>query len=480
MLTRRNLIFSATAFTVAASPSFAEAPAPTVLKLRRRQIEVNGKAASVLGIEQSDGVRGLTTHVGSRFHVRVENELNEPSLVHWHGLTPPWREDGVAFVSGPPIPPGDKADYDFPLTFSGTYWMHAHYGLQEQALMDAPLIILQPGRDEDRQEIVVTLNDFSFTPAREIFASLKGRGKAQGAARPQAKTMGGKPMSGMRMGRDGAMQQPAAAPDLNDVKYDAFLANERTLGDPEIVKVENSGRVRLRIINASAMTAFHVDLGALEGTLVAVDGHDALPIQGRRFPIATAQRLDILLDLPRGAEAFPILFVVEGEKRRTGVILTPPGASVGRVADMASEATAPLGLTLEAQLRAAWPLAERKADRVLAIELTGDMASYVWSINNVVWNEKTPPFEIAAGERVELVMTNRTMMSHPMHLHGHVFQVVEIDGRRFSGAMRDTVLVPPKARIVVAFNADNPGLWAFHCHLLYHAQAGMFSTIRYV
>jgi FtsP/CotA-like multicopper oxidase with cupredoxin domain len=214
--------------------------------------------------------------------------------------------------------------------------------------------------------------------------------------------------------------------------------------------------------------------------LVAVDGHDALPIQGRRFPIATAQRLDILLDLPRGAEAFPILFVVEGEKRRTGVILAPPGASVGRVADMAPEASAPLGLTLEAQLRAAWPLTERKADRILPIELTGDMASYVWSINNVVWNEKTPPFEIAAGERVELVMTNRTMMSHPMHLHGHVFQVVEIDGRRFSGAMRDTVLVPPKARIVAAFDANNPGLWAFHCHLLYHAQAGMFSTIRYV
>ena len=86
---------------------------------------------------------------------------------------------------------------------------------------------------------------------------------------------------------------------------------------------------------------------------------------------------------------------------------------------------------------------------------------------------------VAAGERVEIVMPNRTMMSHPMHLHGHVFQVVGIDGRRFSGAMRDTVLVPPRTTVTVAFDADNPGRWAFHCHNLYHLEAGMMTTLRY-
>jgi len=469
MLTRRSLLVNATALAVAAPrPSFAQEPAPTILKLRRRQIEVNGKPASLLGIERNGGVQGITTQVGDRFRVRVENELNEPSLIHWHGMTPPWRQDGVPFVSAPPIPPGGSADYDFPLTFGGTYWMHSHYGVQEQALMDAPLIILQPRAGEDRQDIVIRLNDFSFTPAKEIFAALKGRAKA----RPATQTLRASPM--------GATPMPAAAPDLNDVKYDAFLANERTLADPEIVKVENGGRLRLRIINGSAMTNFHVDLGALEGTLAAVDGHDVLPIRGQRFPIADAQRLDILLDLPKGAEAFPVLFVVEGEARRTGVILAPPGASVSRVAEMASEASAPLDLAFESQLRAAWPLTERKADRVHQIELTGDMARYIWSIDNVVWNGKTPSFPVKLGERVELVLTNRTMMSHPMHLHGHVFQVVEIDGRRLSGAMRDTMLVPPKTRVTIAFDANNPGLWAFHCHLLYHADAGMFSTVHYV
>lgn len=101
------------------------------------------------------------------------------------------------------------------------------------------------------------------------------------------------------------------------------------------------------------------------------------------------------------------------------------------------------------------------------------------SINNIAWSERLPPIILKSGERAELVITNRTMMSHPMHLHGHRFQVVEIDGVRLNGAVRDTVLVPPGRRVVVAFDADNPGRWAFHCHLLYHAQAGIFTSFQY-
>ena len=108
------------------------------------------------------------------------------------------------------------------------------------------------------------------------------------------------------------------------------------------------------------------------------------------------------------------------------------------------------------------------------------MASYVWSLNNVAWTKDTPPLPIAKGERVELLFVNQTPMPHPMHLHGHEFQVVEINEQRFSGAVRDTILVPPGHRVVVAFDANNPGLWALHCHLLYHLDAGMFTTLRYV
>jgi FtsP/CotA-like multicopper oxidase with cupredoxin domain len=126
------------------------------------------------------------------------------------------------------------------------------------------------------------------------------------------------------------------------------------------------------------------------------------------------------------------------------------------------------------------PLAQRTADRVHTLNLTGDMSKYIWSINNVVWTPEVPPLPIARGERVELILVNQTGMPHPMHLHGHEFQVVEIDGRRFSGAVRDTVLVTPGRKVAIAFDANNPGTWAFHCHLLYHLDAGMFTTLRYV
>jgi FtsP/CotA-like multicopper oxidase with cupredoxin domain len=93
-------------------------------------IEVNGKPASVLGIGQPDGTFGITTAVGRQFRVRVENQLDRPTLIHWHGLAPPWQQDGVPGVSSPPIPAGGSADYDFPLRYGGTFYMHSHEGLQ--------------------------------------------------------------------------------------------------------------------------------------------------------------------------------------------------------------------------------------------------------------------------------------------------------------------------------------------------------------
>jgi FtsP/CotA-like multicopper oxidase with cupredoxin domain len=161
-------------------------------------------------------------------------------------------------------------------------------------------------------------------------------------------------------------------------------------------------------------------------------------------------------------------------------VLVAGKGTVPRVPDLAAAASPALTLDLERSLRATKPLAQRKADRVHTLNLTGEMAGYIWSINNVVWNKDVPPLAVAKGERVELVFVNQTPMSHPMHLHGHEFQVVDIDGYRFSGAVRDTILVPPNRRVTVAFDANNPGYWALHCHLLYHLDAGMFTTIRYV
>jgi FtsP/CotA-like multicopper oxidase with cupredoxin domain len=469
MLSRRAVMIGALAAGVApaagaqtvpgANTGAAPAP-PTILQLLSQTIVVNGKPASVFAIRQPDGTAGITTDVGKRFRVRVENKINEPSLIHWHGLTPPWQQDGVPGISGPPIPPGGSADYDFPLLFGGTFWMHSHQGLQEQLLMAAPLIIRDQRDRPNQQEVVVMLADFSFTPPQQIFDELRRPKKMAGMAAPGAPA--------------------AAAPDLNDVKYDAFLANDRTLADPEVVKVEPGAQVLLRIINSSSMSAYHVDLGQLEGELIAVDGFLVTPITGRSFPVAVAQRLDIRVRIPRDSGAHPILARLEGARNQTGIVLVAGKASVARVPELAETTSPALTLDLESRLRAAKPLKARAADRVHTLNLTGDMATYSWSLNNVVWNPNVPPLPIAKGERVELVLVNKTPMPHPMHLHGHEFQVVEIDGKRFPGAVRDTVIVTPGRRVVVAFDANNPGWWAFHCHLLYHLDAGMFTTFRYV
>ncbi|MCL2428094.1 MAG: multicopper oxidase family protein [Alphaproteobacteria bacterium] len=476
MLTRRGAIASALAAAGIAG-SRAETQKPTVLRIERRSIEVDGQPASVFALRQPDGQSGLVALSGKPFRVRLENRIDEPSLVHWHGLLPPWQQDGVPGLSGSPIAPGDAADYDFPLRFGGTFWMHSELGLQRQRLLSAPLIVHDAQDRQGEQELVLFLADFSFTPPEQILEQLRGAsvpGAKSAPSRTKPRTL--VPLPSLVPTRS----DPAMAAMKSEIRYDAFLANDRTLADPEVVSTEPGGKLLLRVINGAAMSNFHLDLGRLRGELTAVDGSPIVPVRGRRFPVAVAQRLDVRLALPRGSGAYPIFAVLEGERRRTGIVLAAGGARVGRIAQTEAFASTPLTLDFERRLRAAQPLPTRKPDRVHTILLTGATDPYPWSIDGVAWNPSSPPMEVAEGERVELVMTNETRLSQPMHLHGHRFQVVEIDAERVSGAVRDTVLVAPGRRVRVAFEANNPGEWAFHCTLLYHRASGTFATIRYV
>jgi FtsP/CotA-like multicopper oxidase with cupredoxin domain len=273
------------------------------------------------------------------------------------------------------------------------------------------------------------------------------------------------------MSASGAMHM-----DLNDVHYDAFLANDRTLADPEIMRVERGGRIRLRVINGASSSQFWIDLGALSGRVVATDGHPVQPVAGSRFPLAMAQRLDILIDLPASG-AFPILARLEGSGRQTGIILAAAGAQIQRTTDSAAAAP-PVDNSLEGRLAALAPLPARKADLARTIYLDGGMKPYAWSMNGEYWPRATP-LMLSKGQRIEVDLVNRSMMAHPIHLHGHAFQVVALDGKPIQGAVRDTVLVPPMGRVRIAFDADNPGRWAFHCHNLYHMVTGMMMEFRY-
>ncbi len=449
----------------------------TELSISKRVLEVNGKAATVFGLGAADGKSGLVLNAGGDFDVNLLNQTNEDTLIHWHGLTPPWGIDGVPDNPAKRLTSGETRHYLFPVGQGGTHWMHAHT-LQEQTLLAAPLIV-RTAADlvRDEQEVVILLHDFSFKTPEELLAGLKpgatdaiGHGGAAGHMRTRMQGMEGmhqQHMSGMAM-------QGMPAMDLNDIEYDAYLANDRTLDDPEIVAVERGGRVRLRIINGATATAFTINTGTVPGELIAVGGNNVVPVSGGRFPISMGQRLDIRLRLPSGSGAFPILALREGSREQTGIILATANASISKVSTIAADSGPVLDLALEETLRAATPLAGRAPDRTYSLTLNGDMTSYVWEIGSA-----NGPMNVTTGNRVELAMRNMSMMAHPMHLHGHHFQVVAVNAKRINGAVRDTVLVPPMAEVAVQFDTTNPGRWPFHCHHLYHMATGMMSFVTY-
>lgn len=462
--------------------SSARAAAPRILTVDSRNIEVNGRAAKVFGLTGSDGKPGLTFNAGETFDVTLDNRLAEETMIHWHGLTPPNQFDGVPDMPMPLLKAGEQRSYRFPVGPGGTHWMHAHT-LQEQALLAAPLIVRRPAEQSaDEQEIVVLLHDFSFTPAAELLAKLKSGSASHGGMMMQdmdhgAMMQGNGGMNGMRMsgGNMGGNMggKMMGGMDLNDIAYDAFLANDRTLDDPEVVKVEKGGRIRLRIINGATSTGFTIDLGSLLGELVAVDGQPIVPMSGRQFPLSMGQRADIRVSVPKEGGAFPVLALREGTPERTGLVLATPGATVAKIVTAGDGAGPVLSLDLEARLLAAEPLVTRTPDRTFMAHLFGNMADYSWGIAG-------EPIRVRKGERIEVEMMNMSMMAHPMHLHGHHFQVTGINGTPFNGAMRDTVLVPPMQSVRFAVDANNPAnSWAFHCHHLYHMASGMMSSFAY-
>src|ERR1700722_14161119 len=441
-----------------------------------RSLDINGKAANVMGLAQTNGKQGLRFPVNQPFNVLLENQLSVPTAIHWHGLHPPNNQAGVPGLTQPVIAPNTNYQYNFPVRPSGTHWMHSHEGLQEAFLLSAPLIVHDPSDKAAEQEIILFLGDFSFTSPTEIFAKLR-KPAAGGMKMGGAMKMGGGKMGG------GISAMGKGKPDTSDVDYDAYLANDRTLSDPEVVQVEKNGRVRLRIINGSSGTNFFVSVGNLSGELIATDGMPVDPIRGSLFPLAIAQRIDLILQLP-GAGAFPILALRENAMEQAGIILAPPGASVKKIPLKGATPAGILNLDLERQLVAAEPLAARPIDHSYDLRLQGNMALYEWPINDVIFDVGHPQGQkaqvlVKKGQRIALKFINETGMSHPMHLHGHSFQVIDINGNPLKGALRDTVLVPAGANVTVAFDADNPGTWYLHCHILWHLAAGMAVLVQY-
>jgi FtsP/CotA-like multicopper oxidase with cupredoxin domain len=479
-LSRRGFLAASAAM---ATPLFLPAKvlaSPPVLALRAttRTLDIAGRAVTVKGLLDQQGRSGLFLDPTQPFRVDLWNELGTETSIHWHGQVPSNVQDGVPGSPLPALMPGEMRSFDFE-AYPGTHWMHSHIPVQEMELLAAPLIVRRPEDvTADRQEVTILLHDLSFRPADEVLSEITAgsmagmdHGSGHGAG-GSADGMGGN--SGMDHGAMGGMAMGGM--DLNDFDFDAYLANDRTLDDPEVVTVDKGGRVLLRVINASAATVFWIDTGGIAGRAVATDGNPVQPVPGVRFGLAMGQRLDIELELPAEGGAFPILALREGAAERTGVILATSRAAVEKISGASNEAHPAFSADLfqEAGFQAMSPLADRPFDRTDTLILNGSMMPYVWTMDGESWGTHRV-VEARSGERVALTFRNMSMMAHPMHLHGHHFQVVALNDSPLRGALRDTVHVPPMSKVTVALDAGEAARWMLHCHHMPHLATGMMT-----
>lgn len=434
--------------------------ASTILEVKNKTINVNGKNSQVYTVVQPDGTWGYYAKSGETFDVTLKNKLTESTVIHWHGILMPNNQDGVE-ITQKAIEPGGTYHYQFKLKQSGTYWMHSHFGLQEQKFAEAPLII---DDSKYKNQVVIMFQDFSFRQPEAIMAELKNG-----------------IMAGMDMAKDdmsGMEMQHHGDTDLNDIKYDAFLTNYHPPQEPEVYIFKPDSEVRLRFINGAASTNFWINLGKLKGRVIAVDGEYIKPVTGNIFPLAMAQRMDIVIKLPKTKGVFPVVGQVEGLRNQTGVVITTNNTlKTYKINQSAKAATKAFDYADELKFVSTNPLLTKKVDKVVNIELGGNMQKYVWTINNQAW-PNVSPIQLKQGNRIELDITNKTTMMHPIHLHGNVFEVVSIAGKPVKGALRDTIFVTPNSTVKVVFDANEPGKWMLHCHMLYHMHSGMMTYIN--
>ncbi|MGM0543027.1 MAG: copper resistance system multicopper oxidase [Pseudomonadota bacterium] len=553
------------------------------LAIRRETVPIDGKTASAFSINGTSPGPLLRLKEGQEAVLRVTNLLDEPTSIHWHGLILPPGMDGVPGVSFAGIAPGETFTYRFPVQQNGTYWYHSHSGMQEQLGHVGPLIIDAAEREPFRydREHVLLLTDWTFEDPMSVFRNLK---TMEGYYNFQERTVadffadvrqnGFSHTADMR-GMWAKMRMSSR--DIADVTGSTYtyLLNGHSPEENWTALFKTGERVRLRVINGSAMSYFDVRIPGLKMTVVAADGQPVQPVPVDEFRIGVAETYDVLVspdddqaytifaesmdrsgyaratlapregmqaEIPerrqiadRGMEAMSVhmdgmdhssmegmdhagmsdmqgmdhanMSASEMEAMNHGDMdgMDHAGMSDSDMQGMASERakTRENGMLAagEAQpgsrfgqpgigidpderrvlvyrdLKAFTPwLDRREPDRELELHLTGNMERYMWSFDGQKFSEVSGPIHFEKDERLRLILVNDTMMEHPIHLHGMWMELENGQGELIP--RKHTLNVKPGERVSALITADAEGSWAFHCHLLYHMDAGMFRVVQ--
>jgi len=508
------------------------------LSIEEKQVNITGTPTTATVINGTMPGPLLRFKEGEEVVINVTNNLDVDSSIHWHGLIVPWQMDGVPNISFEGIKPGETFTYKFTLEQNGTYWYHSHSGFQEQTGVHAPMIIdpIEPDPVQYDRDYVVMLADWKNEAPEEVYKNLKGDAEYYTNPRRTVFDFIGDWLDAedkeakqeVINERAGFAKMRMSPTDIVDVTGYTFLMNGETAESNWTGIFKAGERIRLRFINAAASTYFDVSIPGLKMEVVQADGQNLQPVMVDQFNIAIAETYDVVVtpeeDMPYTvfAQAMDRSGYVRGtlapEQGMSAEIPELLPRRVLKLADVMSGMSMP-GMAMNSGThsgehemtmsnnKSAMNMKMNKehesmghgetpkvlsyddlksleqtsfnavADREMTIRLTGEMDRYIWSFDDKKF-DMAEPIYFKFGERVRVKFVNDTMMDHPIHLHG-LWQELQNGSGDFA-PRKHTINVGPKSTVVVEVPVDNAGKWAFHCHILYHAAAGMFRQVEVV
>jgi len=539
--------------------SFASSTKEYTLNVETGRIAVDGVSSKAILMGGSVPAPTMRWREGDEVVVYATNRLDVPTSIHWHGLLIEGVMDGAPGFNGfVAIQPGETYTYRFKLRQAGTYWYHSHSAMQEQQGMYGAIVIEPSGREPVRadRDYVVVLSDHTQEDPKRVLSNLKAdAGYYNYGKRTLIDFFRDASRDGFNIAlKDrldwGEMRMDPT--DLADVTGYTFLINGRGPKDNWTALFKPGERVRLRFINASAMSFFDVRIPGLPMTVFSADGQNVQPVRVDEFRFGVGETYDVIV-LPRDDKAFTIFAepidrsgyaratlapregmeaAIPEQRPRTILSMADMGMahggmdhgsmtgmdhgsmaggamSGGAMAGMdhskmggapmagmdhgamghggaaaeggerrpfgwADASTPPGAKALDyADLKASTPNPDgREPNHEIEVRLTGIMERYMWNLNGRPFG-KDEPIRVAYGDRVRLKFVNTTMMAHPMHLHG---MFVELEnGQTDRKPRKHVVVVPPGKTVSAVLTANEPGDWPFHCHLIYHMEAGMMT-----
>ena len=451
------------------SPSPGQKVLEKTLTARPVSLDLGGRTVATWAYDGALPGPLVRATAGDFLRLTLDNQLPADTTIHWHGIRLRNAADGVPGLTQDPVKTGGKFVYEFTAPDPGTYFFHPHVGVQLDRGLYAPMIIDDPndpgGYDAEWILVLDDWIDGTGTNPDEVLKKLiADGGPANGGG------MGG--MGGMDHGSMGGMSMGSGPwGDAGDVTYPLFLINGKPPTDPDVLTAKPGQTVRLRVINAASDTIFSLAVGGHQLTVTHTDGYAVQPARVGAIYLGMGERYDVIVTLGDGV--FPVVARPFGKTsggQAMALIRTASGTAPGPDVNP-SELSGQVLIGSQLQPAKSSMLPPKSPDSTIDLALQGSMKPYQWGINGAAYG-KNEPLTVKAGQRLRINATNMSMMSHPLHVHGHTFALP-------SGLRKDTVLMAPMQSVAIDVEADNPGDWMVHCHNAYHGEAGMMIALEY-